>query len=114
LAERDTLKDALHDSKTTLIDVLKGMQERNEITEELSDVIKTHTAAFSSLKDKIEIHYDVMKDDNNRTEQVITAISESLRAVAVAVADVKTSVVVATAELKGTLSNLNKPQRRGT
>lgn len=114
LSERDTLKDALHESKTTMREMLEGMQERNEVTAELSDVISGHTAAFNSLKEKIELHYGVMREDNHRSEQVITAISGSLRAVADAVADVKTAVVVATIEVKGTLANLNKPQRRGS
>lgn len=113
LQERDTMRDALSDSRRTMVDLLKGMQERNEITEELSDVVKAHTAGFQSLKDKIEMQVANDAHMKNRTETVISAISEGIRTLTAAVADTKTAVVVATAEVKGALTALKTPQRRG-
>lgn len=106
LQERDTLKDALNDSKQTLAQVLAGMHERNEITEELTRVIEAHTAAFAALRDKVEVHYTVIKRDSERSEQVITAISESMRTMTIGVGDVKATVMVATAEVKASLATL--------
>lgn len=113
LQERDVLRDALNDSKHTLADVLKGMQDRNEITEELSDVIKGHTGAFMQLKAVIELHYDMMKQDKSRGEQVASAIGESLRTLTATVAGMHTDMMVANAEVKAALAAYKNPQRRG-
>lgn len=103
LAERDTLRDALNESRNTLKEVLEGMLERNEITEELSQVIREHTTAFKSLQDVITIHYAGMKDDNDRVEQVVTAISESMRALALATTDMRSQVALAAQQTDASL-----------
>lgn len=113
LQERDVLRTALEDSKRTLQEVLAGMRERNEITEELVSVVRDHTTDYKSLKDKIEYHYETMKQDKTRAEQIINVMSEAIRTLTSTVASMHTDMMVATAEVKGVLNNLRQPQRRG-
>jgi hypothetical protein len=104
LAERDTLKDALNSTANVLKEVLAGMRDRNEITEDLSDVVRAHTAAFGSLKEKLELQYEVMKSDTSRIETVIGSMAEAQRTVTLAVSDIKATILLATAEVKGSLA----------
>lgn len=113
LQERDVLRDALNDSKRTLQEMLQGMKERNEITEELMSVVRDHTSDYKSLKDKIEYHYETMKADKTRAEQIINVMSEAIRNLTATVASMHTDMMVATAQVRATLDNIRQPQRRG-
>lgn len=79
LAERDVLNSALNDSKTALGAMLDATKERNEITDDLAEVITRQAAAFDQVSDRIRMHYEGLRDDNARLHMVVNAIAESMR-----------------------------------
>lgn len=81
LAERDTLNNALNESKNAIASMLSATKERNEITDELADVIAKQAAIFEQLSDRIRLHYERLVDDNSRLNMVVTSISEAMRQV---------------------------------
>lgn len=79
LAERDTLNTALNESKTAVASMLAATKERNEITDEMADVIAKQSASFDMLTERIRSHYERLVDDNSRLNMVVTSISEAMR-----------------------------------
>jgi len=92
LAERDTLKDALNDSKNVLKDISETAKERNEIQEELSDLIAKQSIAFASLEQTVNHHYAMLKDSHERLYMVVNAISEAIRTLSGHVQDLRSAV----------------------
>jgi hypothetical protein len=92
LAERDTLNKALTDSTSSLRDMFKAAEERNEIIDNLSDVIEKQAVAFESVAERIKMQYEVMRDDQKACSAVVTALSESVRTVAAGVEGVKSGL----------------------
>lgn len=114
LAERDTLNAALNDSKNALSAMLSATKERNEITDELAEVIAKQAASFEQLSDRIRLHYERLVDDNSRLNMVVSAISESVRNMVALSTDTRnliTNVDKALGEVKAVI---NRPRQRAT
>jgi len=105
LAERDTLKDALNDSKVVLRDMLDATKDRNEITEELSELIAKQSVAFLSLEQKVDHHYAMLKDSQERLTMVMSALPESIRTMASQLGDMRTAMSLSMADLKNSLAS---------
>lgn len=78
LAERDILTTALHESKNAMNSMLLATQERNNITDDLSDVIKEQAAIFNQVSDRIRMHYEGLREDSNRISMVLGSVAESM------------------------------------
>lgn len=87
LAERDTLKDALASASNVLQDVLKATEDRNELTQELGDLIAKQSAAFELLKVTILSEYASIRENHTAITQAVTVMADSLRTLTSMVTD---------------------------
>lgn len=81
LAERDTLNTTLNNTAEVLRDVLKAMEERNEITEEQADLIAKQAHAFELMKVALLGQYENIHEFHKATALTVAALAESLRVV---------------------------------
>ena len=79
LAERDTLIKALNDSTSVLQAMHKATAERNEVTEELSELIMKQGIAFEYMNERFKSQHGIVREDTHRIEMAITAIAEAMR-----------------------------------
>lgn len=121
LAERDTLNNALNESKNSIATMMAVSKERNEITDELADVIAKQAAIFEQLSDRIRMHYERLVDDNSRLSLVVTAISEAMRQVVAISTDnrnLSTGLVEMVGKVEKSLSDvkavIDRPRQRAT
>lgn len=100
LKERDDLNKALTDSASALRDMVRAVEDRNDITEDLAEVIQKQALAFEGVTERVRIQYEGMREDHTRSSMVITAMSESIRVMAADVNDVKRNFL---SEVKATI-----------
>jgi len=112
LAERDVLNAALNDSKTALYAMLAETKERNEITEELADVVSKQASAFDALSERIRMHYERLIDDNSRMNLVVNAISEAMRAMIGVSTDTRNTIVNVDRSLGELKAKINRQRRK--
>jgi hypothetical protein len=79
LAERDSYKDALSNVSAVLADMLKATTDRNDLTQELGELIAKQSAAFELLKVTILAQYDNIKESNHAITQAVASQAHSLR-----------------------------------
>lgn len=79
LAERDTLKDALANASQVVAEMLKATQDRNDLTQELGELIAKQSAAFELLKVTILAEYSIIRDNHTAITQAVTMQAQSLR-----------------------------------
>lgn len=79
LAERDTLKDALANASNVLANVLKATEDRNDLTQELGDLIAKQSAAFELLKVTVLAEYTSIRENHTAITQAVTSQAQSLR-----------------------------------
>jgi len=79
LAERDTMKDALNESKAAILAQVEASNERNRLTEDLIRVIQTSNAQAETLNALLKLQFEFLKDDHARLNQVVGAMAESVR-----------------------------------
>lgn len=106
LAERDTLNKALTDSAKVLADMLEATRDRNDITEELGDLIAKQTAAFELLRVTIANQYENIRQNNADASLAVGSMSESIRALAALVTDGKNAGVLQTSDVKSTVDRI--------
>jgi len=92
LAERDTLNAALNESKTAVAAMAVASKERNDITDEMAEVIAKQAHSFDALSDRIRMHYERLIDDNTRLNFVVSSLSESARIIVGQSTDIKTKI----------------------
>jgi ABC-type phosphate transport system auxiliary subunit len=112
LSERDTLNKALTDSTTSLRDMFKAAEERNEIVDNLSDVIEKQAAAFDAVAERVRLQYEVMRDDQKAVSQIVSALSESVRTVSSKVEEVKSGMPAIVAAVRDAVMQTPRPGRR--
>lgn len=112
LAERDVLNAALNDSKNALTAMLSATKERNEITDELQEVIGKQAAAFDALAERIRMHYERLVDDNARLNMVVSAISEAVRTLVGVSADTRNKADLLARSLDEVKAVINRPRSR--
>lgn len=93
LAERDTINKALTDSTNALSSMLGGIKDRNDITEELSEIIAKQAQGFEVLSERVRMQYDWLKEEHIRLNMVVTALSESQRQIVAMLTDVRNGEV---------------------
>lgn len=92
LAERDTLKDALNESKNAILAQVEASNERNKLTEELVRVISTSNAQADTLNALLKMQFEFLKDDHARLSVVVGALSDSVRNLANSSQTIQTGV----------------------
>lgn len=113
LAERDdVLNAALNDSKNALTAMLSATKERNEITDELQEVIGKQAAAFDALAERIRMHYERLVDDNARMNMVVSAISEAVRTLVGVSTDTRNKADLLARSLDEVKAVINRPRSR--
>ncbi|GAC1325883.1 MAG: hypothetical protein NVSMB28_21250 [Collimonas sp.] len=75
LAERDVLNKALTDNSAVLAALNRAIEQRNNISDELTDAIKIQTLAFERLNDRIDLQNKAVNDEiaRNSNAQVTAA-----------------------------------------
>jgi hypothetical protein len=79
LTERDTLKDALNESKNAILAQVVASNERNELTERLVQLIHTSNAQADTLNALLKMQFEFIKDDHARMNQVLGSMADSVR-----------------------------------
>lgn len=86
LAERDTLKDALNNAASVIKDVLEDAETRNEIGEELADLLtKQATAlevmrlALSHTDGNSKANHDHAMSESKTVVQAVTTMADAIR-----------------------------------
>lgn len=79
LAERDTLNKVLSDTANVIQGIIKANEDRNDLTEEQSDLIKEQAHAFELLKASIVAQYDNIKEHNHASTMTVSALAEAVR-----------------------------------
>jgi hypothetical protein len=92
LAERDTLKDALSESKAAILAQVEASNERNKLTEELVRVISTANAQADTLNALLKLQFEFLKDDHSRLNLVVSAMSDSVRNLSTSSQTIQTGV----------------------
>jgi hypothetical protein len=92
LTERDTLKDALHESATAADAQASATKERNLVLAELSSTIQEQTNAMTLLVERLTMQHGHLVQDQGKTEAVITSIAEAMRNAALTTSGVKQSL----------------------
>ena len=92
LAERDTLKDALHEAVVAITNQTSATKERNALLEDLAQTIALQTTAQTQLIERLTMQHGHLENSHERTESVITSISDAMRNVALITSGVKQSV----------------------
>jgi hypothetical protein len=106
LAERDTLTKALSDSTAALEALIKSMDTRNVVTDELSDLIMKQGMAFEHLNERSKNQYDIMREDTHRIEQAISSIAEAMRNVVSLTESIKNDLPHFIAAVRAAIANL--------
>jgi hypothetical protein len=104
LAERDTLMGALNDSKTAMREMIEATKDRNEVTEQLSDLISKQTSAFATLELTVNNHYTNLMQQQQRLELVVSSTADALRVLTGIMRDVRSQVTSVGSDLKLALS----------
>jgi len=75
LTERDTLTKALAENTAVIALMNKVTEQRNAVTEELAESIRSQMAAFQLLNARIELQHSALKDEvgRNTSAQVSAA-----------------------------------------
>jgi hypothetical protein len=105
LTERDTLNKALTDSAKVLEDMLDATKDRNDITEEQTELIAKQSAAFELLKATILGQYDNIRSNNAVVAQSVTAMAEAIRVLTSMVTDNRNLVANQVTEVKQAIGN---------
>lgn len=93
LKERDDLNKALTDSASSLRDMVRAVEDRNDITEDLAEVIQKQAMAFESVTERLRIQYEGMREDHTRTTMVISSMADGLRSVSINLEDIKRNLL---------------------
>lgn len=92
LAERDTLKDALHGAEAAALAQAAATRERNQIMDELAKTIQESTQATTLLVERLTFQHTHLVTDQEKTGQVIASIADAMRNAALQTSGVKQSV----------------------
>lgn len=92
LAERDTLKDALHEATDAANAQAAATRERNVIMDELAHTIQESSQATTLLVERLTFQHSHLMTDQEKTAQVIASISDAMRNAALQTSGVKQSV----------------------
>jgi hypothetical protein len=92
LTERDTLKDALHESAAAADAQASATKERNQMMDELSSAIGEQTIAMTQLVERLTMQHGHLVQDQDRTGAVISSIAEAMRNAALTTSGVKQSL----------------------
>lgn len=79
LSERDVLIKALESNTTAIRENAKATDNRNAITQELSDAIAKQATAFDLFLQKAQFQQDGLKENIKDQKAVIEALAESNR-----------------------------------
>lgn len=79
LTERDSLRDALHESRAAILSQAESSNERNRLMEELTRTIQTSNAQMDTLNALLKLQFEFLKDDYGRLNQVIGAMADGIR-----------------------------------
>lgn len=82
LAERDTLKDALHEAAQAINAQANAAKERNKLLEDLAETISAQTIASTLLVERLTLQHDHLSADSDKTGTVITSVADAMRNVA--------------------------------
>lgn len=100
LAERDTLNKTINESKNALHEMLASMEDRNDITKELSDVIQKQAVSFEVLLAKLSGWVDNIEKEFVRQAQVIAAQAEATRQIVAITTDMRNAVTASNTTLE--------------
>jgi len=92
LAERDTLNKTISESKTAMREMLASMEDRNDITKELSAVIQKQAATFEILIERFRNWFDNMEKEHVRQAAVIAAQAEAMRQIVGIITDCRNAI----------------------
>lgn len=92
LQERDTLKDALNESKNAILAQVEATNDRNKLIDELSKVIAASNAHADTLNALLKLQFEFLKDDHGRLNTVVAAMSDSVRNLATSSQTIQTGV----------------------
>jgi len=106
LAERDTLKDALHEAASSALAQAQATRERNVIMDELAHTIQESTQATALLVERLTLQHGHMQADQDRNATVIASIADAMRNAALQSSGVKQSVDLLAAGVPGMTQEL--------
>jgi hypothetical protein len=108
LAERDTLNKTLSDSTAALHGMLRGLEERNDITEDQAELIQKQSAAFEILRIMLLAQYENTEQSVGRLSQAVSAQAEAIRTINAMMVDSKYATGTHITEIKQAIVSANQ------
>lgn len=117
LKERDVLNTALASSTEATKEHTRSMESRSAAIAALADAVKDQSASFEHLRDRVMMQYEFMSREFDRHTQVVEAMAEANRSMAVTLAENKRiieTVFNVTEELRSKItrqSRISRPKK---
>lgn len=92
LAERDTLKDALNESKNAMLLQVEATNDRNQLMAEMNRVISASNSQSDTLNALLKLQFEYLKEDHARLNQIVGAMADSVRNLSTSSQTIQTGV----------------------